>query len=198
MNVLILLGLLFVSDGVNQDSKKELAKLQGIWKGTSLEIHGQTQSGELAESYRFAVVDDTAAFASLVGTLKLNPSRNEVDLLLTDGPRKGTTQKGLYRIKDDELRITFGLNGERPKTLETDAETPLPVYVFQRDPTCSKEQTAEYLKKRKEDAAVSAQRFAQRALKSPATQEQLKQVLDKLESLDKRLEALEKKLNEKK
>jgi uncharacterized protein (TIGR03067 family) len=198
MNVVVLLGLLVASDGVNQDSQKELAKLQGMWKGTSVEVNGQTQTGPLAEGYRFAVLDDTCTFSSLFGTLRPNLSRNEMDLIATEGPRKGTTHQWLYQIKDDELRIAIDSNGIRPKKLETDDRTRHSVYIFQRDPTYSKEQTAEYLKKRKEDAAVSAQRFAQRALKSPATQEQLKQVLDKLESMDKRLEALEKKLNEKK
>jgi len=201
MNLLILLSLLFASDGVIQDSKKELTKFQGMWKASSLEINGQTQTGDRVEAYPFAVVDDTFSFHTEVGTLKLNPSKSEVDLLIAEGLHKGKTRKCLYQIKGDELRIAYDPSGNRPKGLETDGHTSHQLYVFQRDSTYSKAETIEYVEERKEVAAESVRGMVRNA----AVQEQqkkllerLKQLQDKYERLQKESEALEKSSNGKK
>jgi uncharacterized protein (TIGR03067 family) len=203
MCLLAFLCLLLPFDNINQEQKKELAKLQGMWRGTQIEHAGVKNSGELAERYRFAVMDNAFTFSTKYGTFSLNPAKHELDLIIQDGPERGTIERCLYEIKEDTLRLALpsrflGEERVRPAKIDTNAETRHTVYIFQRDPSFSKEQIASYLQERKTAVAEAARKFQQRSQRLPATQEQTQQILDKLDRIEKRLEALEKQTAEKK
>src|SRR5438067_2176278 len=110
MTAILLLALAGVPEPEN-NTKAELARFQGIWKATAVESRGQPapldrrRPGALREPYTLAVVGDSYALGTHAGTLKLDPAKGHVDLVVTEGRYKGTTLAGLYELKDGTLRL---------------------------------------------------------------------------------------------
>lgn len=181
---LILLG----NPAADPDEKRELQNLQGVWKTRAPQEH---------LVFTLVIVGDTYTFSSQVGKLKLDPANHSCDLTIEEGFYKGKTVPGLYELDGDVLRIAMGLASNpmgRPTNLQDDPDKNHRVYVFNRDDMATKEQAAELLKERTEVVIKRAQDAARRA---PVTQEAFQQLLDKLEKIEKRLDALEKKSDKK-
>src|SRR5947209_13487237 len=142
-------------DAPKPEAPKGLEKLQGVWKLTALERRGaQMALDGLAnrDRYTLVVVGDGFAFYTQGGTLKVDPAKQAVDLINTEGRYQGITVPGLYELKDDTLRIIMAsplAAGERPTELKTGGVANQTLYTFARDVKTTKEQAAEQLKQLK-------------------------------------------------
>src|SRR5947208_15409725 len=97
-------------DAKGEDLPRELTKLQGIWKPTALESRGTELPVErlgTSGRYTLVIVGNGYALSTHGGTLKIDATKQAVDLAITDGRYKGTTLLGLYELKDNTLRLAL-------------------------------------------------------------------------------------------
>jgi uncharacterized protein (TIGR03067 family) len=102
--------------------KKALEKLQGKWEAVSATGDGKAQEPEELKDRFMVMKGDKGTFLykdKERGTVthKLDPSKTpaHIDATYEDGPAKGTTLKGIYKLEGDTLTICFGgLGKDRP------------------------------------------------------------------------------------
>jgi uncharacterized protein (TIGR03067 family) len=115
-------GLLLVGSRTPAEDKKDAGGIDGKW-----ELVASTADGKEAEpeelANRFMVVKgDKATFlykdkerAAAVVKLDASKSPKQIDSTYLDGPAKGVTLKGIYKVEGDKLTICYGGFGkERP------------------------------------------------------------------------------------
>jgi uncharacterized protein (TIGR03067 family) len=102
---ILALSLLIVMPGQNaqDDTKKELEKLQGSWAITSFngqDVPSEAQFflafyGDKYEQWNNGTVDER-------GTIKVDPKTKpmSIDLIITEGGDAGKTQPGVYEMAD--------------------------------------------------------------------------------------------------
>ena len=126
---ILALSLLFVMPGQNaqDDTKKELEKLQGSWaivafNGQDVPAEAQaflTFNGDKYEQSNNGSVDER-------GTIKVDPKTKpmSIDLIITEGGDAGKTQPGVYELLDaTTLSIGLALPGNTTRpTAVTNAE----------------------------------------------------------------------------
>jgi len=134
--------LVAADDAADKAAKKEVAKLQGTWKATSLQYNGK----DIADKYPIQLVfkDDLATVASSKEvekeytkiTFKPDPSTDPmcVDLVIAAGVQKDAVLEGIYKIKDDELTICAKVFGkERPTEFASKEGTSIVLIVLKKD-----------------------------------------------------------------
>jgi len=121
--LVVVCGLLVGADDAADKAKKEVAKLQGTWKATTLQYNGKDIAGKYPIQLVFK--DDLATVGSSKEvekeytkiTFKPDPSTDPkaVDLVIAAGVQKDAVLEGIYKINDDELTICAKVFGqERP------------------------------------------------------------------------------------
>jgi uncharacterized protein (TIGR03067 family) len=186
---------------------KGLEKLQGVWKITTMESRGTSQPAAVlpaADRYTLVIVGNAYVLRTHAGTLAIDLEKKTADLTITEGRYQGQTLPGLFELKGDTLKLAFptpgafprGGNGQqRPRELKTGPDSTHLLYTFERDKAATKEQAEAKLKELKESlAAPAAGGFGGRTTATDrATQQLLRQILDKLDRIEKRLDEMEKK-----
>ena len=69
-----------------------------------------------------------------MGTWKLLPKTKPqaMDITGTVGPNKGKTIPSIVEVKDDNMKICYGLAGQRPKEFKTTGQPGLYLVVYKR------------------------------------------------------------------
>ena len=110
---IIALSLMLVIPGQNaqDDTKKELEKLQGNWAITSFngqDVPSEAQAflvfnGDKYEQWNNGSVDER-------GTIRIDPKTKpmSIDLIITEGNDAGKTQPGVYELTDSTT-LSIGL-----------------------------------------------------------------------------------------
>jgi uncharacterized protein (TIGR03067 family) len=183
---------------------KEFEKIQGIWKVTTMESSGvaRAPTARTAARYVLVVVGDTYVLNTHAGTIALDLGKKTVDMKITEGRYKGQTLPGIFELSGDNLKIAFPspvTGGERPKELKSGPDTSILVYTLVRDPKATREEAEAKLKDLRSTLATGTP--ARGTSFTPAmdrtTQDLLKQILEKLDRIEKRLDELEKKNKDK-
>ncbi len=119
--------------------KGDLEKLQGIWNIVALELDGNKMpEGMLGESQIVVKGDAFDTFsmgAAYRGKVSLdeNKSPKTFDLNFTEGPEKGNTNPGIYKLDGDTWTLCIATRGkERPKTFATKPGTGLALETLKR------------------------------------------------------------------
>jgi uncharacterized protein (TIGR03067 family) len=121
--------------------KAELKKFQGTWVDVYAEKAGkqQEQVGDHQLKFdgeTFSVADHGRAEEK--GTIKLNPSRNpmEIDLRFQGGGKEERTVLGIYTWDGEDLKLCWGEpgGGTRPTEFATTPEGGFLVVVKRQDP----------------------------------------------------------------
>lgn len=178
----------------DEDVKKELARLQGVWKITSREVRGRALPNPTPDRYTLVIAGEQCQFYVYGGTVKLEPSRRPptLDLFITDGRYQGRTLPGIYELSGNTLKLALPTSAQRaeqrPAGFTTADATDFTIFTFARDLRATKDTVATELK----------QRRAKMTTPPPAanTAELLQRVLERLDRIDQRLDALEKKTGE--
>jgi uncharacterized protein (TIGR03067 family) len=120
-------GVALAQDKDKPDGAAALKELQGAYTVVSLEKRGERAPEDVLGDIKVAAIRD-GRFTLKVGAeekgarLKLNPAREpkEVDMTPEDGPFKGKTLHGIYKLEGGELTFCFDEEGkQRPKEFAT-------------------------------------------------------------------------------
>jgi uncharacterized protein (TIGR03067 family) len=135
--VALVVGFLVGADKPQNDKqelvKKELKKLEGIWKPVSREEGGTKEplkdlggTQVIFSGHRFSFKKDDKIITQ--GTFEVDPSKKPktIDFTITsEGESKGQTLQGIYTLSKDRLQWCTGRPGKdnRPKEFSTKAKS---------------------------------------------------------------------------
>jgi uncharacterized protein (TIGR03067 family) len=194
MTAILLAALALVPVPEDGGAKAALANFQGVWKATAVESRGRNLLAGFGQrtpdAYTLVVAGDAYVLNSHSGTVRFDLAKKHIDLTITEGRFKGATLTGIYELKDGTLKIALpgpSRPAERPADFKS-AQESLYVYTFTREDATA-EKAAAKLKELK--AAVAAQ--AAPLARSDSTATLLREVIERLDRIEKRLDAMEKK-----
>jgi len=121
------------------EMQKELGKLQGQWNVTSLEVDGASVSpGAFAgariviEGDRFTSLGMGSAYSGTM-SLSADASPKAFSMKFTDGPEAGNTNRGIYELDGDDLKLLQGRPEQpRPTEIKTTPKSELEILMFKR------------------------------------------------------------------
>ena len=124
-----------------QDTKKEMAKLEGDWSMVSGEASGQTLPEEAVKSGKRVCKDgETTIIISekvyFKAKVTIDPSKKPkaIDYEMTDGPTKGKTHLGIYELDGDTVKFCFASPGkDRPTEFTSKEGSGNTLSVWKRD-----------------------------------------------------------------
>ncbi|HEY3790092.1 MAG TPA: TIGR03067 domain-containing protein [Urbifossiella sp.] len=110
--------LLALATSFAADSPLEF--LEGTYKAAALTRDGQEESAAVVNSISAKIAADELTFTikdkTFPAKIKVNAKANPaaIDIAPTDGPEKGKTFLGIYKMEKGELLIAFAERGDRP------------------------------------------------------------------------------------
>jgi uncharacterized protein (TIGR03067 family) len=115
---------------------REIKALQGKWTIVSLEMDGQTMEGPSAQVVvkgdRFTAISMGASYE---GVVEVDATRTpkEFNLVFTEGPEKGNTNRGIYELDGDAWRLCLNTTGgQRPSEFATTPGSGLALETLRR------------------------------------------------------------------
>jgi uncharacterized protein (TIGR03067 family) len=141
LGLFLLSGALLAQDQPNEAAKKELAKCQGTWRWTTLEINGKTNEIAPANQLTFILKDNIVFLVNKDGTkkefatLKIDPSTKPkvIDLTFKENQQ---TWEGIYQVEADKITLCVNTQTqgtkERPPEFKTANQQGFWLLVFQR------------------------------------------------------------------
>lgn len=129
--------LLVAAEG--KDKKKGDDTFKGVWKIATLTFGGAEQ--EDWKGYKFTFKGDKLMAQRPDGdqtyTFKVDSSKNpaEIDLIPEEGENKGKASKGIYQVKDGELKVCIPISPEidRPKEFASKDGEQIALIIFKRE-----------------------------------------------------------------
>jgi uncharacterized protein (TIGR03067 family) len=127
------------SKGGKDIKKPDEANVEGVWKVSALTFNGSEIDDAKGSKFTFKGKklarqtgdgEETYAF-KLDGT----KTPGEVDFVPDQGDNKGKTLKGIYSLKDGELKLCLSLSpdGSRPKKFESKDGEEVALVVLKKD-----------------------------------------------------------------
>jgi uncharacterized protein (TIGR03067 family) len=135
-------AILFLAVGMlaGADKDNNAAKLDGTWKLVRGQQNGKPIAAETVTSATLTIEGNkhTVKIGSdvMIGTHKVNMSANPmtIDVEDTEGPYKGKTLHGIFRLQGDQFIVCFSAPGkDRPKTFIAGAGNGNMLHVWRRD-----------------------------------------------------------------
>lgn len=114
-------ALLGSDDPKEKAARSELEALQGTWEMISLEINGQKVPDRQVRTARLIVAGNryTPLYDDRVisETFTLDPSRTPkaIEFTYVNGPRKGETVKGIYKVEGDRYIMCRAMGADDPR-----------------------------------------------------------------------------------
>jgi uncharacterized protein (TIGR03067 family) len=134
----LVVGFLIGADDPKKDKgKKGATALEGTWVVVSVTKDGKED--DKAEGDKLVVKGKTMTALTKegkrrgAGTFTAAPKQHTIDFTYTEGPDKDKTQKGIYSLKGDELKVCMADPGkDRPKDLTAGKGSGNVLIVFKR------------------------------------------------------------------
>jgi uncharacterized protein (TIGR03067 family) len=131
--------LLIAADANDDAARKELKKMQGTWVMVSGEDGGERLPEGTVKNGRLTIAGDRHTVhvgeVTIVGTHKVDPGKEpkEIDTTDTEGPFKGKTTLGIYKLDGDQFTVCFAPpDKDRPKEFTTKSGTGVLLHVWKR------------------------------------------------------------------
>lgn len=223
MTPLLLLSVSLAAP-VPKELEKPEAKFDGVWVLKARENRGREMaapSATLKETYTLVIVGGEYVFRTHGGTIKFDKEKKSFELNVAAGNYKGETSGGVFERDGDTLKLAMPLNplstAAKPTDLGTGPNTTHYLYTFERDKDAS-DKAADKLKQKTAalpnrvnpplvirplpvpirpvpvPAPVPPPAPAPAVPAAPDPAAQLKEALERIEKLEKRIQELEKAL----
>jgi uncharacterized protein (TIGR03067 family) len=128
-------------------AKTDTEALQGTWCLASVEVNKQTiplknlKQGDVVVVGTLVIKADSYIFhlgkSRLEFTFRVDPTKKPkaIDLTVTEGPQKGRTYHGIYKLEGDTYTICRNVepDKERPTEFATSPKSGLMLVVWQRE-----------------------------------------------------------------
>lgn len=125
------LGMLLTFAGFVLADDKDLKELEGNYSVASLQLSGKVLSKEDAQKTKVRFKGDmlsiTIGGQEKATQIKVDASKkpHTIDITPNEGPDKGKTYLGIYKIEKNEVTLAFIKSGERPKEFTSENEVTL-------------------------------------------------------------------------
>ena len=124
----------------NDEAKKGLALLEGVWKFASVEVEGKKQAGLPFETNKMVLGRDGRTIIVqgpriTRGSLKVDPAQTpkHYDTTVPQGPGKTQQIPGIYELERDTLKVCMPLRDPvRPTELASKPDSGHILFVFER------------------------------------------------------------------
>ena len=118
--------------GLARADEKALKELEGTYKVVSIERDGKFAEKAIVDTITVTFKGDEfvmglGADDKKVAKIKAtaDPKLSTIDVSPQDGPEKGKTFPGIYKLDKGELTLAFSETADRPKEFKSEAETTL-------------------------------------------------------------------------
>ena len=117
--------------GVLLAEEKAQKELEGTYVATTLEKNGKPAPKELTDSMKIVIKGEDLTIKigedEKRAKIKVDGSKTPrtIDVSPSDGPEKGKTFPGIYKIEKGEVTLVFTEKGDRPKEFKSDGEAVL-------------------------------------------------------------------------
>jgi uncharacterized protein (TIGR03067 family) len=115
--------------GLARADEKALKELEGTYKIAQAERDGKQAEKALTDNVTVTIKGDefTMTFSpddKKTAKIKVTPDAklSKIELSPQDGPEKGKTFPGIYKVEKGEVTLAFSEKGERPKEFKSDNE----------------------------------------------------------------------------
>jgi uncharacterized protein (TIGR03067 family) len=132
--------LLFVAAEDADKGKKGEHPLDGVWKAASVVFSGNDVEDMKGLKFTFKgdkLTRQTPGGEDEAYTFKLDPSKtpHEVDFVPEQGENKGKTLKGIYAVKEGEMKMALSLSpeGKRPAEFVSKDGEEVALVVLKKD-----------------------------------------------------------------
>jgi uncharacterized protein (TIGR03067 family) len=127
-----------------KDAKDDLKLLEGNWKVVALEADGKKAPPEALKGMRWTFKGselqpyNPGEKSGEKATVKLDSSKTpkHVDLAVLEGPQKGKTTEGIFKLEKDQLVVCLrdpeAAKKGRPKEFKTEADSGLGMITLER------------------------------------------------------------------
>jgi len=113
--------------GLARADEKGLKELEGTYKVISIEREGKFAEKAVTETMTVQIKGDEfvvsfSADEKKVAKIKVtpDPKLSNIDLTPQEGPEKGKTFPGIYKLEKGELTLVYSEKGDRPKEFKSD------------------------------------------------------------------------------
>lgn len=139
--LVLTVGFLIAADANEEKAaKKELKRLEGTYVLVSGEDKGEKFPEKIIKDAALTIEGDKHTVklgeVMIVGTHKVDPSKKpkEIDGMDTEGPNKGKTTLGIYKLEKGEFTVCFAPPEKaRPTEFTTKSGTGVFVHVWKRE-----------------------------------------------------------------
>jgi uncharacterized protein (TIGR03067 family) len=139
LNILMAISLIAVEPSKPDLIKKDMGGIQGTWKLVALESNGKQAPPEIVATLKLVFKDDTLTFTPGEPSFtnykfKLDPTTTPAGFTMihADGTNKGETEKGVYLLEGDHLKICFGPVNKIPSEITAKAGSGQSMYSLER------------------------------------------------------------------
>jgi uncharacterized protein (TIGR03067 family) len=139
--IILMTTLLVAADHPEEGAaQKDMKAIQGTWKIDTLAIDGNPAPATVVAMLTFVFKDDKLTITpgdpgEVNHTYRLDPSAKPAsfDMTHADGKDKGKTQKGIYSLEGNSLKLCFGKPDQRPEEFTAKAKSGQALYVLKRE-----------------------------------------------------------------
>jgi uncharacterized protein (TIGR03067 family) len=135
-------ALLLTQPDAEEQAKKDLKRLQGIWTMSALEVNGEDVGVAKVQGTALTIKGDRYAVKSKDNVrecvIRLDPKKDPpaIDMIFSEPGSADKVHKGIYKLEGKTFKICRGLNPdqERPGQFATWPGTNYFVVTWKRDP----------------------------------------------------------------
>lgn len=110
----------FAACGLLAADAPPLKQLEGTYQAVAVSRDGKDEPADLVSTVKAKIAGDELTISvkdkSFPAKIKIDPKAKPatIDIAPSDGPDKGHTFPGIYKVEDDQLVIAFTEKGDRP------------------------------------------------------------------------------------